>query len=143
MTNRKNEPQSLLCFDFGTKRIGVATGQAITQSTTPLSTLHSQHGKPDWCEIQALIGEWEPDALVVGIPYHMDGKEQAMTLFAEKFCGQLETRTGLTVYRAEERLSSYAAENTMTDNITLKKFGVDAVAASIILQDWLMREARA
>ena len=127
---------SLLCFDFGSKRTGVATGQKITCSATELTTILHHKGQPDWPLITALIKEWNPDALVVGIPYHMDGKSQPMTNRAEEFCRALENRFGLTVYRAEERLTSYAAEPESSGS----KAGIDAIAARIILQGWLHQE---
>ncbi|MEE9492149.1 MAG: Holliday junction resolvase RuvX [Gammaproteobacteria bacterium] len=127
---------SLLGFDFGSKKTGVATGQKITCSATELTTVVHQHGQPDWQQISALIKEWNPDALVVGIPYHMDGKSQPMTIRAEEFCRALENRFGLTVYRADERLTSYAAEPESVGS----RAGIDAIAARIILQSWLYQE---
>ena len=73
------EHQTLLGFDYGRKRIGVAVGQCVTQSATALATVSARDGKPDWTAITRLLEEWKPDALVVGIPYHMDGSEQDMT----------------------------------------------------------------
>ncbi len=130
----------LLGFDFGEKRIGVATGQMITRSAHALLTLPANQGTPDWSRVEDLIKEWQPSALVVGIPYHMDGSEQAMTQAAERFCRRLEGRFQLPVHRADERLSSVQAETL------LKERGepankIDAYAAEIILESWLQQKA--
>lgn len=126
---------TLLGFDYGRKRTGVAVGQRITQSATALKTIFAQAGKPDWSTIEALINEWKPDALVVGIPYHMDGAEQDMTQAAKRFCRQLEGRFRLPVYEADERLSSYV----VSSSIDAPKQEIDHLAAQVILQDWLQQ----
>ncbi|MEE9423080.1 MAG: Holliday junction resolvase RuvX [Gammaproteobacteria bacterium] len=131
--------QALLGFDFGKKRIGVATGQTITQSANPLITLSAKQGAPDWEAIETLIQEWQPNALVVGIPYHMDGSEQPMTLAAERFCRQLEGRFNLPVHRADERLSSVQAESLLKEQGDSSS-KIDAVAAQIILESWLQQK---
>jgi len=130
---------TLLGFDYGRKRIGVAVGQPLTATATPLATVHARDGKPDWPAISRLVAEWEPDALVVGIPYHMDGSEQDMTRDAQRFCRQLEGRYRLPVYRAEERLSSYIVE---TGSASRGSRGIDPLAAQVILQDWLQHHAQ-
>jgi len=131
-------PQTLLGFDFGEKRTGVAVGQSLTGTATALTTLNSQRNKPDWLGIEALIKEWQPNALVVGIPVHMDGTEQAMTLAARKFARQLEGRFQLPVHEAEERLSSVEAEEALGANPDkADKADIDREAARIILQSWL------
>lgn len=122
----------LLGFDFGEKRIGVATGQMITGTAEPLKVITSRDRKPDWTAIEALIREWNPDALVVGIPLHLDGSRQPMTAAAEKFGRQLEGRFGLVVYQADERLSSDGAI-TNGNNTEI----IDALAAQIILESWM------
>src|SRR5210317_2145775 len=108
--------KTLLGFDYGRKRIGVAVGQQVTQSATALTTVSARDGKPDWPAITRLIEEWKPDALVVGIPYHMDGSEQDMTRAAQRFCRQLEGRYRLPVHPADERLSSFIVESNLPAN---------------------------
>ena len=128
---------TLLGFDYGRKRIGVAVGQGLTASATPLTTVPARDGKPDWDAIGRLIAEWKPDALVVGIPYHMDGSEQDMTRAAEKFCRQLEGRSRLPVHRAEERLSSWVVEARLP--AAERQAAIDPLSAQVILQDWLQQ----
>jgi len=130
--------QTFLGFDFGEKRIGIAVGQQVTRSATALTTVHARNDKPDWDTIARLIEEWKPDALVVGIPYHMDGSEQEMTRRAQRFCRQLAGRFQLPVFEAEERLSSYIVEQDAAD--TGKAQEIDPLAARVILQDWLQNK---
>ncbi len=129
---------TLLGFDYGCKRIGVAVGQSLTATATALTSVGARDGKPDWPLISDLIAQWKPGALVVGIPYHMDGSEQPMTQAARRFCRQLEGRYGLPVHPAEERLSSYAVESGVDAN----RDDVDALAAQLILQDWLQQHTQ-
>jgi putative Holliday junction resolvase len=136
-TNRSPVLQTLLGFDFGRQRIGVATGQTITGTATALTTLPSRDGRPDWDSIGDLIRNWRPDALVVGLPLHADGSDSDVTTAARRFIRQLEGRYRLPVYAMDERLSSHTAAG-LHDT---QRSGVDAAAARIILQDWLDRRA--
>ncbi|VAW81044.1 Putative pre-16S rRNA nuclease Yqg [hydrothermal vent metagenome] len=131
--------QPLLGFDYGRRRIGVAVGQRLTRSATPLTTVRARDGKPDWPSVTHLIEEWKPGALVVGIPYHMDGTEQDMTHAAKKFCRQLEGRYRLPVHQAEERLSSWVVESRLSAREQANT-DIDAMSAQVILQDWLQQE---
>jgi len=135
---------TLLGFDFGMKRIGVAVGQAITCSANPLMTLSAKHGKPDWRAITELIDTWCPDALVIGIPLNMDGSPQFITRAAEHFAAQLEKRYLLTVYRMDERLTTIAARAEVFDAggyKALQASQIDSLAAKLILEAWLLEHA--
>jgi len=134
--------QQVLGFDFGEKRIGVASGQSITCSSNPITTLTSKNNKPDWTAIEALILEWKPDALIVGLPYYLDGTKSDMTERAEKFSRQLEGRFHLPIYTHNEALSSFEAEQFLHDKLSGKKKqhdkqDIDKIAAAIIVQSWL------
>ena len=129
-----------LGFDFGTRRIGVAVGQDITKTAKPLTTLLAQSGEPNWSEIKQIIKQWSPAALIVGIPYHMDGSEQAITLLARAFAKQLTEKTGLVVHEMDERLSTLAARQNVFERggfKELKGTAIDSVAAQVILEGWL------
>jgi len=130
-------PESLLGFDFGQQRIGVAVGQQVTGTATAVCTVQSRDGKPDWDTISDLIREWQPDTLVVGLPLHADGEESEISLAARKFARQLEGRYRLPVHTMNEYLSSQAARELQQQNRQAGKAGIDAVAARIILQNWL------
>ena len=129
--------QVALGFDFGQKRIGVAVGQQITGTATALCTLQSRDGKPDWDTISDLIKEWQPDTLVIGMPLHANGEESETSLAARKFARQLEGRYRLPVHTMNEYLSSQAARELQQQNKQAGKTGIDAIAARIILQNWL------
>lgn len=131
----------LLGFDYGTKRIGIAVGQTLTGSARPLTIVRARDGKPDWEAISRLIAEWQPAALVVGLPVHMDGTEHERTARARRFGNQLAGRYNLPVHRVDERLTSYDAEQALRAQ---GKGGeaLDAVAAQLILQSWLDAQAK-
>ena len=143
-----SKPGTILAFDYGRKRIGVATGQELTCTASALTTLHAVQNKPDWHEINKLIETWKPDALVIGVPYHMDGSEQDITRSARKFGRQLHERFQITVYEMDERLSSREAEDRILEQRAdgrrkkSKKEDIDKLAAQIILQDWLEQNSR-
>ena len=124
-----------LCFDHGEKRIGVAVGQSITATATPLETIDCQHGKPDWSEIARLIEQWQPSGLVVGKPLTMQGERQQATDAAERFARQLHGRYRLPLYFADERLSTHEAKQRLQDT-----YNVDPVAAQVILESWLAEQ---
>jgi len=137
------ETRVLLGFDVGTKRIGVAVGQEITRSSSPLDTVLVINGKPDWPHITRLIEAWHADALVVGLPLQMDDKEQTMTFVARRFANRLRGRYQLPVAEVDERLSSRSANEMMFDDEYMgqiarkKKRGmVDQLAAQVILDTY-------
>ena len=131
---------TILGFDFGTKNIGVAAGQAITQTATALPQLKARDGIPNWDKVGALISEWQPDAVVVGIPLNMDGSESPMSVRARKFGKRIHGRFNLPFYEADERLTSFEAKE-WADRLGHKgHYGsnpVDGMAAQIILEAWL------
>ncbi|MGB5606686.1 MAG: Holliday junction resolvase RuvX, partial [Gammaproteobacteria bacterium] len=129
--------QTLLGFDFGLQRVGIAVGQIISGTASALCTLTARNGKPDWESITGLIENWRPDALVVGLPLHADGSDSSMTTAARAFVQQLEERYHLPVYTMDERLSSHAAAALVRTEKAAKKKGIDAIAAGIILENWL------
>ena len=134
--------QSLLGFDYGTKRIGVAVGQDITRSVTPLTALHSKNDKPDWDAIGKLIAEWQPDRLVLGLPLHLDGSVQALTERVQRFGNQLKGRYNLPVELVDERLTSHEAETELAARGGgTAKTDIDALAAALILQSWLDQQS--
>ncbi len=126
-----------LGFDYGQQRIGIAVGQQITGTATAICTVPSRDGKPDWDTISSLIHEWQPDTLVVGLPLYADGQDSKISLAARKFARQLEGRYRLPVHTMNEYLSSQAATELQQQGKQAGKTGVDAIAARIILQNWL------
>lgn len=144
MTSTKEGQRTILGFDFGTKRIGIAIGQEVTGTTNPLMTIKAIKNKPDWDRISKIIEEWQPDLFVVGLPLHMDGSEQDMTQAARRFSNQLNGRYQLPVELVDERLSSDEAESiikeqyrSLGDSIFPDKAQVDMISAQLILQSWM------
>lgn len=140
---KSSQKGHIIAFDFGTKRIGVAVGQALTQTATPLPPLSAKEGIPDWQAIQKLIEEWQPHALVVGLPLNMNGTEQPITRRARAFIEALRAKTTLTVYEMDERLSSVEARSRLFAEggyAGLKKHSVDSFAAKLILEHWFQEE---
>lgn len=127
--------QTLLGFDFGLQRIGVAVGQVITRTATALSTIRTRDGQPDWESISKVIQTWQPDALILGLPRLADGGISDFTQQVRRFARQLEGRYHLPVHTIDEHLSSRTASDLQAHEAGTK--GSDAVAARIILQDWL------
>jgi putative pre-16S rRNA nuclease len=125
-----------LCFDHGEKRIGVAVGQSITATASPLETLACKNGRPDWQEITRLIRQWQPSDFVVGKPLTMQGERQEATEAAERFSRQLHGRFHLPVHLADERLSSVEARHRLQDT-----YNIDHHAAQLILESWLADQA--
>ncbi len=137
---------SVLGFDFGMKHIGVAVGQSITCSATPLKSLQAQDGIPNWEAIQTLIESWRPKALIVGLPLQMDGSEQLLSFAARRFMNRLQERFGLPVFEVDERLSSWAAKDEMGTTVarTAKKRRaardkVHSYAAALLIEQWYNR----
>lgn len=137
------EKAYFLGFDFGTQSIGVACGQNVTNSAQALDALPAQNGQPDWSQIEALIVQWQPVALVTGLPLNMDGSEQEMTARARKFAKRLHGRFGLPSHTIDERLTTVEAKSTLFEAKGyrgLDKGKVDSEAAKIILEAWLASE---
>ncbi|MEW8507605.1 MAG: Holliday junction resolvase RuvX [Candidatus Thiodiazotropha sp.] len=127
---------TLLGFDYGTRKIGVAVGQTVTGTATALETLSLVNHKPDWKRIQDLINEWRPEALVVGFPLDVDDSETDATQPALRFSRQLEGRFQLKVHLADERFSSFEARDRLGHKAKRME-DYDAVAAKLILETWL------
>lgn len=115
----------VLAFDFGARRIGVAIGNTVTRDARPLAVIDAT-GSARWDRIAALVDEWQPAQLVVGIPRHPDGAPHEMTQRCERFARQLEGRYRRPVARVDERYSSAVVAG-----------GADDAAATVILQQWL------
>lgn len=136
-----------LCFDYGTRRTGVAVGQRLTGTARPLTTIGMPQGGPDWDAIDALLREWRPGQLVVGRPTRMDGSPVPMTVAAEDFARELGARYRLPVALIDERLSSRAAETLLREQRAegrrgrIDKADIDRYAAALLLEDWLAQPA--
>ncbi len=126
-------------FDFGTQKIGVAVGQTLTQTASPLPEIPAKDGQPRWETVAALIAEWQPDAFVVGIPLNEDGTDNALTKRARKFGNRLHGRFGVPLFTANEHLSSFDARDQIqqySGRAAKSNRQIDSVAAALIIETW-------
>jgi putative holliday junction resolvase len=143
MTAGRAAGDTLLGFDFGTRRIGVALGSRRMAGARALAALECQDG-PDWDAIGQLIEDWQPAALVVGLPLTLEGRPQPVTRAAQTFMLELERRFGLPVHGADERMSSLEAQSQLRAQRAgglrrrrVRDADVDSTAAKLILEHWL------
>jgi putative Holliday junction resolvase len=127
---------TLFGFDFGPRKIGVAVGQTVTGSASPLTTIRSRGERPDWSRIEGLIREWQPKVAVVGLPFNMDDSETGLAPRARRFARQLQGRFGLEVHLVDERLTSLEARRQL-GHAAASPGAIDAMAAKLILETWL------
>jgi putative holliday junction resolvase len=128
-------PRTFLSFDFGTRRVGVAVGNTLLGRARPLKTVAAE-GDARFAALQALVAEWQPDALVVGVPFHPDGAEHDNTQRARRFARQLQGRFKLPVHEVDERY-------TTTEALATGAADADAAAAAIILDQFLRQLSEA
>ena len=121
--------QTFLAFDYGLKRTGVASGNRLLRTATPQSTIRAE-GEARLAQAAERVKEWQPDALVVGVPFHPDGASHENTLRARKFARQLRSRCGKPVYEVDERYST-------TEALASGARDADAAAACVILEQFL------
>lgn len=137
-----DKDKTYLGFDFGYKRIGVAVGQRLTRSASPLKTLKAQLGCPNWLELEKLLHQWRPDALVVGFPTLSDGGKQYTAKASEDFADELRRRFDCTVHMVDERLTTVEARSLLFAKggyREIQRAELDSIAACIILEQWLLQ----
>lgn len=143
----ENRHRRVLAFDFGTRRIGVASGQEMLGTGHPVAMILARDGIPNWDEIESLLAEWQPDLIVVGLPLNMDDTENEMCAKARKFGKRLHGRYHLPVEMVDERLTSFEAKGEVISAGGSRDFGrhgVDDRAAVLILETWFgMQSVRA
>jgi putative Holliday junction resolvase len=130
-------PVTALAFDFGLRQIGVAVGQTLTGSASPLTVISARDGQPDWTVVDALVKEWRPGLLLVGLPLNMDDSESEFCARARKFGRRLHGRTGLKTLMIDERLSTREAKARGGRRESYREHPVDNLAAQVILEGWL------
>ena len=131
---------TVLAFDYGLRRIGVAVGNAITGTASALAVLPARDGVPDWESIRRLITEWKPALLLVGLPLNMDGSASEMSERAARFSRRLHGRFGIRCELMDERLSSFEARDRMAGDCG--RTALDSVAACVILEGWFAQQSR-
>jgi len=129
-------PGIIMCFDYGTQKMGVAVGQRLTCTATPIAVLRARDGVPDWGQVSGLIEEWHPVQLLVGLPLNMDGSDSELSKQAEKFSRRLEGRYRLPVDLMDERLTSFEVRHRQKESGNSSDEPIDALAAQLILESW-------
>ena len=143
MTSPLPPPRSVLAIDFGTQKLGLAFGQSITGTARPLDTLPVQGNQPHWPNLTAIIDQWNPDEIVVGLPLNMDGTESELCVFVRKFARRLQARVTQPVHLVDERLSSREARALQREMGSSPRrrnkpaHRVDALAAKYIAESYL------
>lgn len=125
----------VMAFDFGLRKIGIAVGQPITATATPITVITATDGIPDWRVIEQLIDEWQPVLLVVGLPLNMDGSESTMSALARKFARKLGGRFNIAFEMMDERLTSFEARPQGKD--ASRPF--DHLSAQLILESYFRK----
>lgn len=130
----------LMGFDFGTKRIGVATGQTLTATAQALDPVSARDGIPDWVAMDRIVTQWQPDEMVVGLPLNMDDSESEISHLARKFANRLSARYRCPVHLSDERLTSRAARELLKDAASRRKGklpSLDSTAAVLMLEGYM------
>jgi putative Holliday junction resolvase len=141
----KPSAQLVLAFDFGRRRIGVACGDTLSRTASPLAGIANGVAGPRWDIVDSLMRDWQPALLVVGLPYNVDGSESGMSATARGFADELARRYALPVRLIDERYSSLEAETRLKSEREaglrkrrVAKADVDAAAACVILERWFV-----
>ena len=132
--------RTILGFDFGMKSIGVAVGQEITGTASPLNALKARDGIPDWDLLANVFEEWAPDLAVVGLPLNMDGTNQHVTFSAKKFANRLADKYKVSVETYDERLTTVDAKAQLFEMGGFKKLEkqkIDSASACLIVESWM------
>ena len=132
---------TIIAFDYGTVNIGVAIGQFTTCTATPLPYIRYNNNKSKWKAIDKLIKDWKPQAAVIGLPYNMDNSISEIAVQAKKFANKINGRFNLSIFLADERLTTREAKSMIKNSEFTKKNKsqpVDSIAAAIILESWLV-----
>ncbi|MGH8224262.1 MAG: Holliday junction resolvase RuvX [Woeseiaceae bacterium] len=138
----ERQPETIIALDYGLRRIGVAVGQQVTGSATPLAVIGNGDTGPDWRALSAIVASWRPSRLIVGMPAHADGSASALSARVATFVGQL-SRFGLPVETVDERYSSLEAGQILKARRAagarrrVRKASLDSTAAMLIAERWL------
>lgn len=131
--------QNVMGFDFGTQKMGMATGNSLTATAQPLPLFPMRDGIPDWGKLEQLIAEWQPDLCVVGLPLNMDDSESELSARARKFSRRLKHRINKPVWMIDERLTTREARHTLQSYQQQghsKKISADSLAAVMLIESW-------
>lgn len=137
----KKKNEIFICFDFGEKNIGIAVGQIITKTATPLTTLRSKNQKINWIKIKKILQEWKPDKIIIGLPIDMNGKKLPITKKVYKFSNHFKKKFNLSVELEDERLTTKEAKRKLYEigGYKIIKKKIHSESAAIILESWFKK----
>lgn len=131
--------QTLMAFDFGTQKMGIAVGQTAIQSVNPLPLFPMKDGIPNWDELLKLVKQWQPNVFLVGLPLNMDDSESDLSMRARKFARRLRHQTNITTWMLDERLTTREAREELSAfqrQGRAKRVATDSLAAGLLLESW-------
>ena len=131
--------QSIMAFDFGTQKMGIAIGQSTIESTNPLPLFVMKDGIPDWNQLLKLVKEWQPNLFLVGLPLNMDDSESELSARARKFARRLRHQTNIETWMVDERLTTREAREELEyyqNKGRAKRLSADSFAAALLIQSW-------
>ena len=134
-----NSSLSIMAFDFGTQKMGIATGQSTIESVNPLPLFAMKDGIPDWNQLLKLVKEWQPNIFLVGLPLNMDDSESELSARARKFARRLRHQTNIETWMVDERLSTREAREQLAfyqEQGRAKRLSADSFAAALLIQSW-------
>ena len=134
-----NSSLSIMAFDFGTQKMGIATGQSTIESANPLPLFAMKDGIPDWNQPLKLVKEWQPNIFLVGLPLNMDDSESELSARARKFARRLRHQTNIETWMVDERLSTREAREQLAfyqEQGRAKRLSADSFAAALLIQSW-------
>ena len=134
-----NSSLSIMAFDFGTQKMGIATGQSTIESANPLPLFAMKDGIPDWNQLLKLVKEWQPNVFLVGLPLNMDDSESELSARARKFARRLRHQTNIETWMVDERLSTREAREQLAfyqEQGRAKRLSADSFAAALLIQSW-------
>lgn len=131
--------QTIMAFDFGTQKMGIAVGQSLIQNTNPLALFPMKDGIPNWEDLLKIVKQWQPDLFLVGLPLNMDDSESDLSRRARKFARRLRHQTNIETWMVDERLTTRDARHDLANlqaQGQAKRIPADSLAAGLLLENW-------
>ena len=134
-----NAPNTIMAFDFGTQKMGMAVGQFLIESATPLPLFPMKDGIPNWDELLKIVKNHQPSLFLVGLPLNMDDSESELSTRARKFARRLRHQTNIETLMVDERLTTREARDELDHYQAQgrgKKLSADSIAAALLIESW-------
>lgn len=139
-----NTPQTIIAFDFGTQKMGMAVGQSLIASASPLPLFPMKDGIPNWDELLKIVKSHQPNLFLVGLPLNMDDSESELSTRARKFARRLRHQTNIETLMVDERLTTREARDELDHYQAQgrgKKLSADSIAAALLIESWYRHPA--